>query len=52
MALTCDFDNAASYKTIENLGAKLLEEVQPPEDYVFYYEGMLRQRIYELKISG
>ena len=49
--LTCAFDNVASYKTIEKLGAKLLEEVQPPEDYVFYYEGMPKQRIYELEIS-
>ncbi len=48
--LTCDFDNVASYKTIEKLGARLIEEVQPPKDYVFYYEGMPKQRIYELKI--
>ena len=48
--LTCDYDNAASYKTIEKLGADLVEEVLPPKDYIFYYEGMEIHRIYELKI--
>lgn len=50
--LSCDYDNAASYKTIERLGAKLVEEVAPPEDYIYYYEGMPKQRIYELKIDN
>ncbi len=49
--LTCDFDNIASSKTIEKLGAKYLEEVKPPKDYVFYYENMPKQKIYELKLS-
>ena len=49
--LTCDYDNVASYKTIERLGANLIEEVLPPKDYIFYYEGMEIQRIYELKID-
>lgn len=49
--LTCDFDNIASSKTIEKLGAKYLEEIKPPKDYVFYYENMPKQKIYELKIS-
>ncbi len=48
--LSCDYDNIASYKTIEKLGAKLIEEIVPPEDYFFYYEGIEKQRIYELKI--
>ena len=48
MYLTCDFDNIASYKTIEKLGAKLIEEVQPPVDYIFYYEGIPKHKIYEL----
>lgn len=50
--LSCDYDNAASYKTIERLGVKLVEEVAPPEDYIYYYEGMPKQRIYELKIDN
>lgn len=48
--LTCDYDNAASYKTIEKLGAKLIEEVRPPEDYIYYHEGIKVHKIYELKI--
>ena len=47
--LTCDYDNVASYKTIEKLGAKLVEEVLPPKDYIFYYEGIGIHRIYELR---
>ena len=49
--LTCDYDNVASYKTIEKLGAKLIEEVLPPKDYIFYWDGIKAQRIYELKIA-
>ena len=49
--LSCDYDNIASYKTIEKLGGKLVEEVQPPLDYIFYYEEMPLHRIYELKIK-
>jgi len=49
--LSCDYDNVASYKTIEKLGANLVEEVLPPKDYIFYDEEMEIQRIYELKID-
>ena len=49
--LTCDYDNIASYKTIEKLGANLVEEILPPKDYIFYDEEMEIQRIYELKID-
>lgn len=49
--LTCDYDNVASYKTIEKLGANLVEEVLPPKDYIFYYEGIEIHRIYELEID-
>ena len=49
--LTCDYDNVASYKTIEKLGAKLLEEVLPPKDYIFYYDGIGIQKIYEMNIK-
>lgn len=48
---SCDFDNAASYKTMERLGAKLLETVDVPKDYVFYYEGIAPHRIYRLDLS-
>ena len=50
--LTCDYDNVASYKTVEKLGAKFIEEVCPPQDYIYYYEGMPKQRIYEVRSYG
>ena len=48
--LTCDCDNIPSYKTIERLGGKLVAEVVPPKDYFYYYEGISKQKIYELEI--
>lgn len=48
--LTCDEDNAPSYKTIERLGAELLEITEVPEDYFGYRPGMPKQRIYRLSI--
>ena len=49
--LACDYDNVASYKTIEKLGAKLIEEVVPPKGYIFYYDGIGIQKIYEMNIK-
>lgn len=48
LILTCDESNIASYKTIEKLGADLIEIVKPPEDYFAYREDMEKQRIYKL----
>ncbi len=48
--LVCDEDNTASYKTIEKLGAVLLEVAVPPKDYFGWYEGHPAQRIYKLDI--
>ncbi len=48
--LSCDYDNAASYKTIERLGGVLVEEVVPPTDYLYFFEGMEKQKIYELNL--
>ena len=50
MILTCDESNIASCKTIEKLGAELLEIVKPPEDFFAYRENMEKQRIYKLHI--
>ena len=50
LILTCDESNIASYKTIEKLGAKLVEIVKPPKDYFAYRENMEKQRIYKLHI--
>lgn len=46
--LTCNEDNVASYRTIERLGAKLLEIADVPADYFAWYEGIPRHRIYRL----
>lgn len=48
--LSCNESNFASSKIIENLGASLIEVVVPPIDYIFYYEGMERQKIYKLYV--
>ena len=48
--LTCDYANIASYRTIEKLGATLVEEIVPPKDYIFYYEGIAKHKIYELAL--
>ncbi len=50
LILTCDESNIASYKTIEKLGAQLIEVVKPPKHYFAYRGDMERQRIYKVKI--
>lgn len=50
LILTCDESNIASCKTIEKLGAQLIEIVKPPEDYFAYRENMERQMIYKLQL--
>ena len=47
---SCKYDNIPSYKTIEKLGGKLIEEVIPPKDYIYFFEGMGLHKIYELII--
>lgn len=49
--LTCDYDNVASFKTIEKLGAKFIEEVLPPKDWIFYYDEVPPHKIYELSVE-
>lgn len=48
LILACDESNISSYKTIEKLGANLIEIVKPPKDYFAYREDMEKQRIYKL----
>ena len=48
--ITCDEDNIASYKTIERIGAKLLEICTVPKTYCYWEECMKRQRIYRLHL--
>lgn len=49
--LTCDESNIASYKTIEKLGAELVEICDAPRKYFGWNEGMERQRIYKLDLN-
>lgn len=48
--LTCDESNIASYKTIERLGAELVEICDVPRAYFGWRDGMERQRIYRLSL--
>lgn len=49
--ITCEEDNAPSYRTIESLGGILLEVAEMPRDYFGWYEGIPRHRIYRLDIQ-
>lgn len=48
--LTCVEGNIASYRTIEGLGAELVEVCEVPRDYFAWREGMARQRLYRLAL--
>ena len=49
--ITCNEDNIASYKTMERLGAELLEICDVPKTYCYWEEGIKPHRIYRLKLS-
>ena len=48
--LTCAESNIASYRTIEKLGARLLEVTPVPETYFAWHEGIEDHRIYQLEL--
>ena len=48
--LACAESNIASYKTIEKLGAELVEICDVPREYFAWREGMERRRIYKLEL--
>ena len=48
--LTCAESNIPSYRTIEGLGAELVEIRQVPREYFAWREGMERQGIYRLAL--
>lgn len=48
--LTCGVSSTASYRTIEKLGARLLEICPVPEEYFGWYEGIEDHRIYQLEL--
>ena len=49
--LTYDESNIASYKTMEKLGAELVEICDVPREYFGWRENMERQRIYKLDLE-
>lgn len=49
--LTCDESNVASYRTIEKLGAELVEICEIPKEYFGWHEGMEKQRVYRLDLE-
>lgn len=51
LLLTCSEHNAASYRTIERLGAELVEIAEVPKEYFAWREGMERQRICRVKLG-
>ena len=48
--VSCDEDNAASYKTIEACGGNLLEISYPPKDWIYYRPGLPLKRIYRIEL--
>ncbi len=48
--LSCGLNNIASYKTVEKLGAELLEITDVPREYFAWREGMEKLRIYSLDL--
>ena len=50
LIISCDEDNAASYKTIERCGGHLLEISYPPKDWIYYRPGLPLKRIYRIEL--
>jgi len=48
--ITCNYDNYASIKIINLLGAEFIETVEIPRDYVYYHEGIKPHNIYKLTL--
>jgi len=50
VTITCDPDNHASRRTIEQLGARFIDELEVPPDDPQYQEGSRRKRRYEWRL--
>lgn len=50
--VTCDPENVASKRTLERLGARLVEEVDVPPDCVIYQSGHPRKCRYRIDMDG
>jgi len=48
--ITCNPDNIASYKTIESLGARLLEVTDVPMHHELYQLGDIKKCVFEIKL--
>lgn len=48
--ITCDESNISSYKTIEKLGAQLVEICNVPREYFAWHDNIEKQRIYQLSL--
>ncbi len=48
--ITCQPDNAASARTCEIAGGKLLETAEIPEDHDMYAEGKRKVRVYRFEV--
>ena len=51
LILSCNESNTASYKTIENLGGKLLGIYETPREYFAWFEDMECKRVYSLGVE-
>ena len=51
LIISCDEDNAASYKTIDRCGGRLLEISYPPKDWIYYRPGLPLKRIYRIDLA-
>jgi predicted acetyltransferase len=50
--VTCDPENVASKRTLERVGARLVEEVDVPPDCVIYQSGHPRKCRYRIDLGG
>ncbi len=48
--LTCENTNVASYKSMEKVGAKYVDEKDVPKNNFFYQDGHRKIRVYEYEI--
>lgn len=52
LIISCDEDNYPSKSVIEKLGGIHIEAITPPNNYVFYYDGIPEKSIYRININA
>jgi predicted acetyltransferase len=50
LIISCDEDNYPSKSVINKLGGVHIETITPPNNYVFYYDGIPKHSIYRVDI--